>query len=116
VARELTLMPQGTLLSTPDVISFFGFNHGQYLPVPLLIMLVFFGLTALVLTRTYSGREVRHRWQQEAVQLCGLTARAKCAQLSAADPARAPRAGIPRRRGAGGPARWSAAPPNAGSP
>jgi ribose transport system permease protein len=57
VARGLTLVvSQGTPLTTPDVISFLGSNLGQYLPLPLMIMLGLFGLTALILARTYSGR------------------------------------------------------------
>lgn len=77
VARGLTLVvSQGTPLTTPDVISFFGSNLGVYLPVPLLIMSVFFGLTALVLTRTYSGRAMYAiGGNPEAARLCGIDVR-----------------------------------------
>ncbi|MGH3815924.1 MAG: ABC transporter permease, partial [Pseudonocardiaceae bacterium] len=77
VARGLTLVvSQGTPLATPDVISFLGSNLGPYLPLPLLIMLLFFGLTALVLARTYSGRAMYAiGGNSEAARLSGIDVR-----------------------------------------
>jgi ribose transport system permease protein len=58
------------------VINFLGSNLGPYLPLPLLIMLVFFGLTALVLARTYSGRAMYAiGGNREAARLSGIDVR-----------------------------------------
>ncbi|WP_223199134.1 ABC transporter permease [Solihabitans fulvus] len=77
VARGLTLVvSQGTPLATPDVISFLGSDLGDYLPVPLLVMLVFLGITALVLGRTYSGRAMYAiGGNEEAARLSGIDVR-----------------------------------------
>lgn len=77
VARGLTLVvSQGTPLPTPDVISFLGSDLGRYLPLPLLIMLGLFGLAALILTRTYSGRaKYAIGGNSEAAMLSGINVR-----------------------------------------
>lgn len=77
VARGLTLVvSRGIPVGTPDVISFLGSNLGRHLPVPLLIMLAFFGLTALVLNRTYSGRAMYAiGGNHEAARLSGIDVR-----------------------------------------
>jgi ribose transport system permease protein len=77
VARGLTLVVSGgTPLPTPDVISLLGSNLGRFLPLPLLIMLVFFGVTALVLARTYSGRAMYViGGNEEAARLSGIDVR-----------------------------------------
>ncbi|HEX6340370.1 ABC transporter permease [Umezawaea sp.] len=77
VARGLTLVvSQGTPLATPDVVSELGSNLTPFLPVPLLVMLVFFGLTAFVLTRTYQGRAMYViGGNEEAARLSGIDVR-----------------------------------------
>ncbi|HEV7908250.1 MAG TPA: ABC transporter permease [Pseudonocardiaceae bacterium] len=77
IARGLTLVVSGgTPLPTPDVVSFLGSNLGRFLPLPLLIMLVFFGVTALVLARTYSGRAMYViGGNEEAARLSGIDVR-----------------------------------------
>jgi ribose transport system permease protein len=77
VARGLTLVvSQGTPLATPDVVSELGSNLTPFLPVPLLVMLVFFGLTAFVLTRTYQGRAMYViGGNEEAARLSGINVR-----------------------------------------
>ena len=57
VARGLTLVvSDGAPKFTPDEITALGSTIGEYLPVPLLVMLLMFGLTGIILTRTYAGR------------------------------------------------------------
>jgi ribose transport system permease protein len=77
VARGLTLVvSQGTPLATPDVVSWLGSNLTPYLPVPLLVMLVFFGITAFVLNRTYQGRAMYViGGNEEAARLSGIDVR-----------------------------------------
>ncbi|MEO6088633.1 MAG: ABC transporter permease [Umezawaea sp.] len=77
IARGLTLVvSQGTPLATPDVVSDLGSNLTPFLPVPLLVMLVFFGLTAFVLTRTYQGRAMYViGGNEEAARLSGIDVR-----------------------------------------
>jgi ribose transport system permease protein len=77
VARGLTLVvSQGTPLATPEVVSWLGSNLTPYLPVPLLVMLVFFGITAFVLNRTYQGRAMYViGGNEEAARLSGIDVR-----------------------------------------
>ncbi|WP_309109982.1 ABC transporter permease [Saccharothrix sp.] len=77
VARGLTLVvSQGSPTTTPDVVSFLGSNLTPYLPVPLLVMLVFFGITGFVLSRTYSGRAMYAiGGNEEAARLSGIDVR-----------------------------------------
>ncbi|WP_257901809.1 ABC transporter permease [Saccharothrix obliqua] len=74
VARGLTLVvSQGSPLTTPDVVSFLGSNLTPFLPVPLLVMLLFFGITGFVLSRTYSGRAMYAiGGNEEAARLSGI--------------------------------------------
>ncbi len=77
VARGLTLVvSQGSPLTTPDVVSFLGSNLTPYLPMPLLVMVVFFGITGFVLSRTYSGRSMYAiGGNEEAARLSGIDTR-----------------------------------------
>ncbi|MEU7528005.1 ABC transporter permease [Saccharothrix sp. NPDC042600] len=77
VARGLTLVvSQGSPTTTPDVVSFLGSNLTPFLPVPLLVMLVFFGVTGFVLSRTYSGRAMYAiGGNEEAARLSGIDVR-----------------------------------------
>jgi ribose transport system permease protein len=77
VARGLTLVvSQGSPTATPDVVSSLGSNLTPYLPVPLLVMLVFFGVTGFVLSRTYSGRAMYAiGGNEEAARLSGIDVR-----------------------------------------
>ncbi|MBB5960522.1 ribose transport system permease protein [Saccharothrix tamanrassetensis] len=77
VARGLTLVvSQGSPTTTPDVVSFLGSDLTPYLPVPLLVMLVFFGITGFVLSRTYSGRAMYAiGGNEEAARLSGIDTR-----------------------------------------
>ncbi|XVV03819.1 ABC transporter permease [Actinosynnema sp. CA-248983] len=77
VARGLTLVvSQGSPTATPDVVSFLGSNLTPYLPVPLLVMLVFFGITGFLLSRTYSGRAMYAiGGNEEAARLSGIDVR-----------------------------------------
>ncbi|CCH35716.1 ABC transporter permease [Actinosynnema sp. NPDC047251] len=77
VARGLTLVvSQGSPTETPDVVGFLGSNLTPYLPMPLLVMLVFFGITGFVLSRTYSGRAMYAiGGNEEAARLSGIDTR-----------------------------------------
>ncbi|MEV0676950.1 ABC transporter permease [Actinosynnema sp. NPDC050436] len=77
VARGLTLVvSQGSPTTTPDVVSFLGSNLTPLLPVPLLVMLVFFGITGFVLARTYPGRAMYAiGGNEEAARLSGIDVR-----------------------------------------
>ncbi|GAA1340226.1 ABC transporter permease [Saccharothrix algeriensis] len=77
VARGLTLVvSRGSPLATPDVVSSLGADLAPYLPAPLLVMLVFYGLTGFVLTRTYPGRAMYAiGGNEEAARLSGIDVR-----------------------------------------
>lgn len=77
IARGLTLVvSQGTPLATPDVVTFLGSNLLPQVPLPLLIMLVFFGITGFVLSRTYAGRSMYAiGGNEEAARLSGIDVR-----------------------------------------
>ncbi|WP_229371346.1 ABC transporter permease [Umezawaea beigongshangensis] len=74
VARGLTLVvSQGSPVATPDAITFLGSNLTPHLPLPLIVMLVVFGLTALILNRTYAGRSMYViGGNEEAARLSGI--------------------------------------------
>ncbi|MFB9906629.1 ABC transporter permease [Allokutzneria oryzae] len=77
VARGLTLVvSDGTPKSTPDEITALGSTIGDYLPVPLLVMLLVFGLTGIILTRTYAGRTMYAiGGNEDAARLSGINVR-----------------------------------------
>ncbi|MCP2168937.1 ABC transporter permease [Goodfellowiella coeruleoviolacea] len=77
IARGLTLVvSQGSPVATPDVISALGANLGPYLPVPLLVMLLFFVIASVVLNRTYTGRAMYAiGGNEEAARLSGINVR-----------------------------------------
>ncbi|SDN25215.1 ABC transporter permease [Allokutzneria albata] len=77
VARGLTLVvSDGTPKSTPDEITALGSTIGDYLPVPLLVMLLVFGLTGIILTRTYAGRTMYAiGGNADAARLSGINVR-----------------------------------------
>ncbi|GAA3997608.1 hypothetical protein GCM10022247_17090 [Allokutzneria multivorans] len=77
VARGLTLVvSDGTPKSTPEEITALGSTIGDYLPVPLLVMLLVFGLTGIILTRTYAGRTMYAiGGNADAARLSGINVR-----------------------------------------
>jgi ribose/xylose/arabinose/galactoside ABC-type transport system permease subunit len=77
VGRGLALViSQGTPISFPGPIASLGQTLGGWLPVPLLVMVVVGGVTALVLSRTYSGRVMYAiGGNEEAARLSGIRVR-----------------------------------------
>nr|WP_281199665.1 ABC transporter permease [Lentzea jiangxiensis] len=77
VARGLTLVfSEGQPHETDEVVTFLGSNLAPMLPLPLLLMLAFFGITGLVLTRTNLGRRMYAiGGNEEAAKLSGIDVR-----------------------------------------
>ncbi|GAB2827325.1 ABC transporter permease [Lentzea nigeriaca] len=77
VARGLTLVfSGGQPHETDELVSFLGSNLAPSLPLPLLLMLAFFGVTGLVLTRTNLGRRMYAiGGNEEAAKLSGIDVR-----------------------------------------
>lgn len=74
VGRGLALvLSGGSPLTLPDPVAAFGETLGGWLPVPVLVMVVMGGITALVLTRTFSGRSMYALGgNEEAARLSGI--------------------------------------------
>ncbi|KKZ68952.1 sugar ABC transporter permease [Streptomyces showdoensis] len=77
VARGLTLVfSEGQPHETDELVTFLGSNLAPSLPLPLLLMLAFFGVTGLVLTRTNLGRRMYAiGGNEEAAKLSGIDVR-----------------------------------------
>ncbi|MET9226881.1 ABC transporter permease [Lentzea sp. NPDC003310] len=77
VARGLTLVfSEGQPHETDAVVTFLGSNLAPMLPLPLLLMLAFFGVTGLILTRTNLGRRMYAiGGNEEAAKLSGIDVR-----------------------------------------
>ncbi|MCO1579472.1 ABC transporter permease [Crossiella sp. SN42] len=77
VARGLTLVvSQGAPKATPDEVTFLGSTIGDFLPVPLLVMLGVLALTSFILNRTYPGRTMYAiGGNEEAAMLSGIDVR-----------------------------------------
>ncbi len=77
VARGLTLVfSEGQPHETDELVTFLGSNLTPSLPLPLLLMLLFFGITGLVLTRTNLGRRMYAiGGNEEAAKLSGIDVR-----------------------------------------
>jgi ribose transport system permease protein len=74
VARGLGLVfSQGSPIALPDAVSHVGDTVGDYLPVPLIVMVVIGLVTAVVLSRTYAGRAMYAiGGNEEAARLSGI--------------------------------------------
>nr|WP_281245056.1 ABC transporter permease [Lentzea albida] len=77
VARGLTLVfSEGQPHETDELVTFLGSNLAPSLPLPLLLMLAFFGVTGLILTRTNLGRRMYAiGGNEEAAKLSGIDVR-----------------------------------------
>ncbi|MFD4641372.1 ABC transporter permease [Lentzea sp. NPDC058436] len=77
VARGLTLVfSEGQPHETDELVTFLGSNLAPSVPLPLLLMLAFFGVTGLVLTRTNLGRRMYAiGGNEEAAKLSGIDVR-----------------------------------------
>ncbi len=77
VARGLTLVfSEGQPHETDAMVTFLGSNLTPMLPLPLLLMLAFFGITGLILTRTNLGRRMYAiGGNEEAAKLSGIDVR-----------------------------------------
>ncbi|MGW4208124.1 ABC transporter permease [Lentzea sp. NPDC004789] len=77
VARGLTLVfSAGQPHETDAPVTFLGSNLTPMLPLPLLLMLLFFGITGLILTRTNLGRRMYAiGGNEEAAKLSGIDVR-----------------------------------------
>jgi len=77
VGRGLALVvSQGTPIALPAPVAAVGSTLGGVLPVPLLVMVVMGGATALVLARTYPGRAMYAiGGNEEAARLSGIRVR-----------------------------------------
>ncbi|MFI6098361.1 ABC transporter permease [Lentzea sp. NPDC051213] len=77
VARGLTLVfSEGQPHETDALVTFLGSNLAPSLPLPLLLMLLFFGVTGLILTRTNLGRRMYAiGGNEEAAKLSGIDVR-----------------------------------------
>ncbi len=77
VARGLTLVvSEGQPHNTDELVTFLGSNLAPMLPLPLLLMLAFFGVTGLILTRTNLGRRMYAiGGNEEAAKLSGIDVR-----------------------------------------
>ncbi|MEV4256295.1 ABC transporter permease, partial [Spirillospora sp. NPDC049652] len=74
VARGLALViSDGSPIQLPSAVTHLGDTIGEYLPVPVLVMLAMGGITAVVLARTYSGRAMYAiGGNEEAARLSGI--------------------------------------------
>ncbi|MET9632236.1 ABC transporter permease [Lentzea sp. NPDC006480] len=77
IARGLSVVvADGQPHETDAVVTFLGSNLAPSLPLPLLLMLAFFGITALILTRTNLGRRMYAiGGNEEAAKLSGIDVR-----------------------------------------
>ncbi|MEV4242293.1 ABC transporter permease [Streptosporangium canum] len=74
VARGLALViSQGSPIAMPEAVSHLGDTIGDYLPVPVVVMLIMGLITAVILSRTYSGRAMYAiGGNEEAARLSGI--------------------------------------------
>ncbi|MBB4939895.1 ribose transport system permease protein [Streptosporangium album] len=74
VARGLALViSQGSPIAMPETVSHLGDTIGDYLPVPVIVMLLMGVITAVILNRTYSGRAMYAiGGNEEAARLSGI--------------------------------------------
>ncbi|MFD0903467.1 ABC transporter permease/substrate-binding protein [Actinomadura sediminis] len=74
IARGLALViSDGSPIAFPGAVTRLGDTIGEYLPVPVLVMIVMGLLTALILARTYSGRAMYAiGGNEEAARLSGI--------------------------------------------
>ncbi|MEU6738999.1 ABC transporter permease [Streptosporangium sandarakinum] len=74
IARGLALViSQGSPIALPDAVTHLGDTIGDYLPIPVLVMIAMGLITALVLSRTYSGRAIYAiGGNEEAARLSGI--------------------------------------------
>ncbi|OLT37869.1 transporter [Actinomadura sp. CNU-125] len=74
IARGLALViSDGSPIAFPGAVTHLGDTIGEYLPVPVLVMIVMGLLTALILARTYSGRAMYAiGGNEEAARLSGI--------------------------------------------
>ncbi|MFD0684824.1 ABC transporter permease/substrate-binding protein [Actinomadura fibrosa] len=74
VARGLALViSDGSPIALPGAVTHLGDTIGEYLPVPVLVMIAMGLLTALILARTYSGRAMYAiGGNEEAAKLSGI--------------------------------------------
>ncbi len=76
-ARGLALvLSDGTPITLPESVSWIGETIGDWLPVPVIVMIVMCVITALVLIKTYSGRAMYAIGSnEEAAHLSGIRVR-----------------------------------------
>lgn len=74
VARGLALVvSQGSPIAMPDAVSHLGDTIGNYLPVPVIVMLIMGVITSVILNRTYPGRAMYAiGGNEEAARLSGI--------------------------------------------
>ncbi|WP_031162541.1 ABC transporter permease [Streptosporangium roseum] len=74
IARGLALViSQGSPIAMPEAVSHLGDTIGDYLPVPVIVMLIMGLITAVILSRTYSGRAMYAiGGNEEAARLSGI--------------------------------------------
>ncbi|MER5320700.1 ABC transporter permease [Streptosporangium roseum] len=74
VARGLALViSQGSPIAMPEAVSHLGDTIGDYLPVPVVVMLIMGLITAVILSRTYTGRAMYAiGGNEEAARLSGI--------------------------------------------
>ncbi|WP_326820193.1 MULTISPECIES: ABC transporter permease [unclassified Streptosporangium] len=74
VARGLALViSQGSPIAMPETVSHLGDTLGDYLPVPVIVMLLMGVITAVILNRTYTGRAMYAiGGNEEAARLSGI--------------------------------------------
>ena len=77
VARGLSVVvAEGQPHETDSMVTFLGSNLAPMVPLPLLLMLAFFGITGLILTRTNLGRRMYAiGGNEEAAKLSGIDVR-----------------------------------------
>ncbi|MFC7644927.1 ABC transporter permease [Streptosporangium lutulentum] len=74
IARGLALViSQGSPIQLPDAVTHLGDTIGDYLPVPVIVMVVMGVITAVILNRTYTGRAIYAiGGNEEAARLSGI--------------------------------------------
>ncbi|SEN59712.1 ribose transport system permease protein [Nonomuraea pusilla] len=74
IARGLALViSQGSPIAMPDAVSTLGGTFGDYLPIPVVVMVIMGLIAAVVLNRTYPGRAMYAiGGNEEAARLSGI--------------------------------------------
>ncbi|MFF5209343.1 ABC transporter permease [Streptosporangium sp. NPDC000396] len=74
IARGLALVvSQGSPIPMPEAVTHLGDTIGDYLPVPVVVMVVMGMITAVILNRTYTGRAIYAiGGNEEAARLSGI--------------------------------------------